>query len=245
MNSEQIVFTLLFLGLMCILILAPFYPTWKEWKSPTDIDPMPLEDTPASVTTTVTTNIYLVEGSVFQQLSAPTIHFGQPFIQDTRVKVGDIRGLAPVYSALDMTRLPGAQVWGRGWRVVGDCHIPEGSELTGPLIVTGHLFVGASSLIHGDIMAHRDIRVEPACSLKGSMFCDGSIHLGPRTQVHGPIIAGQHLNVEAGAQLGELGHPTSVIANTLQFDSGVVAHGTVWARSRGCIGTEHPQGLSV
>ena len=236
MNSEQIVLTAVFVAGMLILLLAPFYPTWKEWMFPTDIDPMPLEEPLSTAPLEQDTDIHLSEGCVFQQLDAPIIRFGRAHPHG-QVSVGGIRGLAPVYAALDMSRLPGAQVWGSGWRVEGDCHVPSGSEIMGPLVVTGHLSLGHGCVVHGDTMVHRDLHADHDCVVRGSVFCDGSVHLGTAAKVNGPIIAGKGLHVQAGGQLGEPENPTSVMADRIEVASGVTAHGSVWARSRGSVGS--------
>jgi len=235
MNSEQIVLTAVFVAGMLILLLAPFYPTWKEWMFPTDVDPMPLEEPLSSGPLEQDTDIHLSEGCVFQQLDAPTIRFGRA-LQQGHVSVVGIRGLTPVYATLDMSRLPGAQVWGSGWRVEGDCHVPHGSEIMGPLVVTGRLSLGRGCLVHGDTMVHRDLHADHDCVLLGSVFCDGSIHLGAAAKVKGPIIAGKGLHVQAGGQLGDPQNPTSVMADQIEVASGVIAHGSIWASNRGSVG---------
>lgn len=169
--------------------------------------------------------IRLAETCRFERLNAPSIEFG-PVTPAT-----DADGAT---DALQPWQPPStADVAGRRWRVRGDVAIPAGSRFDGDLVVTGRLRVGPGAQITGSLKSHQDMDLGDGTRVTGSVVCARGLILGTDCRISGPIVAEQEVVIHAGTQLGTTDQPTTVSAPQIRIASGVVAHGTVWAREGG------------
>lgn len=244
MNAHTFLWTALFWVSVVVLLLAPFYPAWQEWRQPIAGLASPLHSTTtASVlhvrhrvlnpemafipTLAASQRITALIGSRFRQLQAPLITFA-PGTTDVLTQA------AP--AALPLAHLPPATRWGlQGWRVEGDCHIPASHRLTGPLVVTGHLTLGPQCIVEGDIKVHGHMVAGPGCQICGAVTAQKNVRLGRASTVHGPLLCGGHLSLAKGVTLGRANAPTSVCAQDITVHAGTVVHGSVLARRSGWV----------
>lgn len=235
----------LFLAVTSGLLLAPLYPTWKEWRHPQDTAALALPLSPAAWTSppverarlTADTplhnevealhNMVLMPGSHFQKLVAPSILFGT----DRPIQNQHSDAAA---RPTPIETLPQATHWGaNGWRIAGDCRIPAGHQLSGSLVITGHLWIGPDCLIQGDVKVHGDVSAGAHTVVTGSLISDAHIDLQDASAVHGPLLCAGNLTLGDAVVLGQVGQPTSVCADNIFVLGTAMAHGTVHARRTG------------
>ena len=161
----------LFLLLTLTLLLAPLYPAWKEWQQPQDVAALALQVAPAPAMALVPGQVRLhantaplglvqaqerivaMPGSRFRKLIAPQVVFASEACSPAQ---------ASTSRALIRPELiwPHGSRWGlHGWRVQGDCRVPAASHMTGPLVVTGALWLESDCLITGDITAREKVKL--------------------------------------------------------------------------------------
>ena len=173
MNIALFIITLAFLLFSLILLLVPFYPTWKEWKYPSDDTALAFSNaasqTPERCLSKKLAHVCITKSSAnqgdvvasdcievgagcrFQRLDAPTLFFGKPDC---------LERMLATFPQLTVLNPSNATRWGKnGWRIVGDFHIPNASFYEGALIVTGTLTVGDDCLIRGDLKARQGLQV--------------------------------------------------------------------------------------
>lgn len=174
--------------------------------------------------------IALASGCCFERMQAPVIVLGRPHARRRTEAHGPREALPP------HPPLPNARPWGAGgWRVEGDCVIEKGHCLTGPLVVTGVLSIGADARVEGDIKAHRGLVIGAHAEVTGAVFCERGIRVFDEADIGGPVVAGGLLQLADGVRLGSLAAPTSVHADVILAGDGVMAHGTVWASRAGLV----------
>lgn len=238
--------TVVFFLLTAALLSLPFYPVWQEWRHPVDALALNLKGknrqammpvsaqvrlderaaTPPWVNASV--RILATSGSRFQKLTAPTILLG------TSSQAQKNTAAAPRLTAL--WDLSYAQTWGaHGWRVTGDCHIPDAYRVPGSLVVMGALTLGADCVVDGDIKAHGAVQVGPRTQLNGALFSEQAITLQPDVKVHGPVVSDVHVEMGPGVVIGGLEHPSTLSAPVLVASPGAVVHGIAWATQSGCV----------
>ncbi len=174
--------------------------------------------------------IRMARGCCFEQLHAPVIYFGR---KAPGLNIGPGPLPARIFS---MEQVPGATPWGQqGWRVNGDCEIPEACCFKGALVVTGQLSIGAGAVVEGDLKAYKGILVGPHAQVCGAMFCEAGIQMTRDCVVAGPVVADTYLLVGNGCVLGTASAPTTITAGSILVGDGVTAHGTLWARQAGLV----------
>jgi len=234
------------LGLTGALVGLPFVPVWREWRKPRDDQALPLSPRvgatgaePAQAAESHSPfvlqdphGLRVPVGTPFVSLTAPTVWIG--------ARRADMAWQAPleVLQSLPFGRqvVPGAQPWGpHGARVEGDCLVPAGSRLQGPLLVLGDLHLGEACVVQGDIKAHGDIALAARCTVQGALVAGRSVQLGASSTVQGPVLAERHLHVARFVRIGTPAHPSTASAGWVSLCSGSVVHGQVLAREAGVV----------
>jgi cytoskeletal protein CcmA (bactofilin family) len=264
MNWDITLVYLNFFGLSALMILAPFYPAWREWRYPSDRKATPIQSRWATraahndsgtsvppltnVEATFTPPHRLppdaVTSGTVQSPSAIIAPSGACF--ETLVAPTVFWGEPPPpaddkFTHVDairvlITRLPHASRWGHnGWRVEGDCHIKAAHHLRGALVVTGRLHIDEDCLLEGDIKAREGLYIGARTHVLGALFCDKDIHLATQVHVLGPVMAENAMVVDSGVRVGSVQAPTTLSARVLTVRAGAVAHGTVHAKSAGVV----------
>ena len=249
MNIALFIITAAFLLFSLMLLLLPFYPTWREWKYPSDDTALEFshsaqskpktaasekmahvrlsELTAAMEDVAASDSIEIGKGCHFQRLDAPCIYFGANAAPTVS---------AEPYAALKVLNPGNATRWGKnGLRIVGDFQIPDATFYEGCLIVTGTLSIGDDCLIQGDLKARQGLRVGSRTVIAGAVFCDESIHIQTESKINGPVLAATQLRIEPKVSIGTTQKPTTVSANHMLVEQGCVIHGTVWARDAGMV----------
>jgi len=245
MTTSHVLWLGLFLAVTSGLLLAPLYPTWKEWRHPQDMTalafpllpaargPAPVErvwltaDTPLHQEVEAAHSMVVMPGSHFKKLMAPSILFGI----DRPIQNRDSDAMA---RPSPIEALPQAIHWGaNGWRIAGDCRIPAAHQLAGSLVITGHLWIGSDCMIQGDIKVHGDVSVGARTVVSGALISDACIDLQEASAVHGPLLCAGNLTLGDMVVLGQVGKPTSVCADNIFVLGTAMAHGTVHARRTG------------
>lgn len=201
----------LLFGAMALALLAwPFYPAWREWREPSDDQPLPVRDAPQP-----------------WHGAAGAIPAGEGAQSPPETDTLNHRP-----SQRLLLDLPHAQPWGDlGWRVQGDCHLPEDCRLPGPLVVTGTLRCGARSLLEGDVKVHGDAHLGPDSTLQGALFAH-NVTLAQRARVLGPVVARAQVNLGPRSTIGQREQPTSLSAERVQADGSARVFGTVWTAAK-------------
>jgi len=186
------------------------------------------EDSVASQLLSSGRGIALGAGCSFQRLQAPVIVMGRPMSRrrcDSRLQQPPLPEQPPLSQATPL----GTQ----GWRVEGDCHILAGHHLGGSLVVSGELHIGADAVIEGDIKAARGVVVGARASVSGAVLSPGRIRIEDEAKVSGPVVSEALLQLGLNVRLGSLAAPTSVCAQTIRAEEGVIIHGSVRASHAG------------
>lgn len=243
MNGTLVFWTVLFLLVNCTLLLLPFYPAWQEWRRPVDAVRLEIPEAPASTRDPVSpeerltpashspdsviasARILAPSGSRFHSLCAPTILLGMAEASSHP---------PPRIGHRPQIRPERAKRWGaEGWRVEGDCRIPDAHQVHGALVVTGVLHIGKDCVIRGDIKAHGPVHIGQRSQLLGALFGEQAITLQAGVEALGPVVSETSVSVGPGVQIGNLQHPGMLIAPEIEVHAGAVVHGKVWAKTRG------------
>ena len=176
------------------------------------------------------TQLTLAEECEFQRLYAPRLFFGN---SKTPQKPNVTLGVAPRKWVPENAReqAPG-HFFARG-----DVVIPANVHFEGNLVATGALRIGAGARVEGSTKSHGDTVLESGSCVAGSVVSAGRLRLEENCTVSGPLIAESDVSVGAGSRLGDEQNPTTLSAPNIEIQSGVVAHGTVWAREMGKVVT--------
>jgi cytoskeletal protein CcmA (bactofilin family) len=188
------------------------------------------EDSVASHLLSSGRGIALAAGCSFQRLQAPVIVMGRPM---SRRRGDRSRQRAPLPEQPPLARATplGAQ----GWRVEGDCHILAGHHFRGSLVVSGELHIGADAVLEGDVKARRGVVVGSRACVSGAVLSPEHIRIEDEAQVSGPVVGDALLQLGLNVRLGSLTAPTSVCAQSIRAEEGVIIHGTVRATQAGLV----------
>lgn len=231
MNTPLLLWNGLFLAVTAALLLAPMWPAWQEWRRPKDLASQPLQNStaPTAAEVPATQRIWVRPGSHFRQLVARQILFGD----NTAATPHPVQH--HTLPALHVpTHWPHATRWGeQGWRIEGDCQVPAGHRLDGPLVVIGDLWLAHDSLVTGDLKVHGHVRLAPRAVITGALTCPNDIHLGEACAVQGPVLCAGLLRLGDAVRLGSPEHATSVWADHILVEASATAHGSVCASASG------------
>lgn len=173
--------------------------------------------------------INLEQRCCFERLHAPTIRFGS-----TGKPLPRLSSLARRDESLGS--LPGAiRRTNDLYMIKGDCVLPRHCKFTGSLIVTGHLIIGAYTIVVGDIKARKGLSLGTEALITGSVVSENEIKLYPRATVGGLVISETSVFLAAGSVIGTPSQPSTVSAEAVIVEAGAIAHGTVWAREVGTV----------
>ena len=171
-------------------------------------------------------SVLLGHGCYFERVNAPTIAFGARknnsiFNANELIESSflELSGAIKKTNSLTLIR--------------GDCDIPSGRIYHGSLIVTGRLTVGEHSRIIGDVKARDTIVIGAHALIGGALIGEKNIELKEQVCIKGPIISETLITIGADSTVGMHELPTTVSAQRILVDAGVLAHGTVWARDFG------------
>lgn len=172
----------------------------------------------------------LDDGCLFERISAPTVRFG---LEPPAVPPSALRER---HRPSDYADLPAAQRRTAAmWRVEGDCILPPGRIYTGSLVVTGHLAIGEDTIVLGDVKARKGIRIGRHVRIDGAVVCERDIDVRGGSFLRGPEVAEAAMTLGPGVRIGSRDHRTTVSASAILAESGVIAHGTVWAHDAGLV----------
>jgi hypothetical protein len=209
MNWLSEFWVLLFAAITLALLAWPFYPAWREWRHPSDDQALEFSD-----------------GQNAWLGMAPAHRVGDA--EPPTPEPNPIPGRAQRQL---LTHLPHAQPWGdQGWRVQGDCHLPEDSCLPGPLVVGGKLTCGARSLIEGDVKVHGDTHLASDSTLMGALFAH-NVTLAEGAQVLGPVVARGAVRLGPHTAIGRQSQPASLSAIQVLADDSACVYGPVWTQT--------------
>jgi hypothetical protein len=200
----------LLFGILTLALMAwPFYPAWREWRHPSDDVALEFSD-----------------GQNAWLGMAPAHRVGDA--EPPTPEPNPIPGRAQRQL---LTHLPHAQPWGdQGWRVQGDCHLPEDSCLPGPLVVGGKLTCGARSLIEGDVKVHGDTHLASDSILMGALFAH-NVTLAEGAQVLGPVVARGAVRLGPHTAIARQSQPASLSAIQVLADDSACVYGPVWTQT--------------
>ena len=117
----------------------------------------------------------------------------------------------------------------------GDCDLPPDTIYNGSLIVTGFLTIGARTTVTGDIKAREGASIGPSAWVQGAIICEKRVYIFKGARVIGPVVSETDVLIGTDAIIGLPDSPTTITAQNIILKSGVVVHGTVWAREIGMV----------
>jgi cytoskeletal protein CcmA (bactofilin family) len=161
------------------------------------------------------------EGTSFEWLSAPRIELGD--VPDGR------RG--PVFAE----EAVGPIAAGRPKKMEGDLEIAADSTLDEDLVVTGTLRIGPRSVVTRSVKSHGTLVVGDDVSVRGSIISSGDVIVGDRCTIAGIVVAERSVQMGSESCVGSEWVLSTVSAPRISISAGSVVHGTVWARSDGCV----------
>jgi hypothetical protein len=173
--------------------------------------------------------LVLGNGTGFCRMHAPAIHFGAN--EDRATTPGaEKQCFSPA--------LPGLAIvaWGEErYRGTGDVRLPINHFLNGTLIAGGNVLLERGSAIFGAVKARRNVRLDRGVQIHGALVCEGDIDIGPDCWIKGPVVCEGDVRVGSGSRIGTAQMPTTMAASRVLAETGVTAHGTVWARDAGVV----------
>ena len=174
-------------------------------------------------------SIELDQGAWFERLDAPLLQFGpvgpyKPELNSVTQTEGSFSDLPNAIRQTPMLYL-----------IRGDCALPGDTIYRGSLIVTGFLTIGARTTVTGDIKAREGASIGPWSSVQGAITCEKRIYVFKGARAMGPVVSETDVLVGANAVIGLPDSPTTITALNIILESGVVVHGTVWAREIGMV----------
>jgi predicted acyltransferase (DUF342 family) len=174
--------------------------------------------------------IRIERGCRFERLNAPRIEFCY------EAEAGELAG-GMVYresAVLKPRDLPNpVEVAAGRWLVRGNLDISAGKIVETDLVVTGSTHIGPGVRITGSVKSRKNMVLEKGVEVEGSLVSERDIHIGVDCRIRGPILAEGAVYVRKGTTIGSTQTPTTVSADTVFVEPGVVAHGTVWAHRYG------------
>lgn len=178
---------------------------------------------------TAGTALMLDRGVGFCRIHAPIIHFGI----NEDASATPLARPSPLSSALDEPALVSSGT--NRYRAKGDVFLPPDRYLEGTLIAGGTILLGEGASVFGPVKAGHHVRLQRGAQIHGALVCEGDIDIGPDCWVSGPIVCEGDVRLGSGSRIGTRQIPTTLAASRVLVETGVVAHGTVWARNAGVV----------
>jgi predicted acyltransferase (DUF342 family) len=162
-------------------------------------------------------SLSVAEGSKFQRL------WGMPVTTSTSHSLDSPDSPYNEPSAAD------SLVWGRDLM-----SLPPKTRLSSGLVVDGDLFVGAGSLIKGDIKAHGSVILAAGVRVSGNVICRKSLIIGPRCTVSGNVFAERDIEIGPNSSVGRVdAYKTVYSARRISLGNKVKVFGWVVAEAGG------------
>ncbi len=166
-------------------------------------------------------------GVVFERLHAPSIVFGE-----APAGVGPLPNLATSAACEDVLGRT-AELRGGLLRVAEDLALPPASLCAERLVVQSNVQVGAQSWLQHALKGNGKVILQAQCRVDDAVVATGAIDIGRDCQIKGPIISESQVLVRRGSVVGTAALPTTISAPRIVVETGVVVHGSVWAREQG------------
>ena len=123
----------------------------------------------------------------------------------------------------------------RCWLFQGDALVPEGACVDVDLIARGEVRVERRSHVRCSIKAKSDLHIVGESRLDGALISGRSIHVGEGCRIRGPVIAERDVHLAAGTVVGAMDRLTTISADRVLVEPGVLVFGTVWPRQAGTV----------
>lgn len=172
--------------------------------------------------------ISLGRGSRFGRMWAPLIRFGPAMPASGTDLVPRLRiALAKPDDLLDQAE--------SRWLIAGSFAVPADAMHRGDLVSRKRVTVGDRAFLEGNLKSNGDMTIGNNVQIDGAIVAAGKLQIGTDCQIKGPIVCDGQVIIGAGTVIGKAGLPTTVTANEIRVEEGVLAHGTVWAREVGVV----------
>jgi cytoskeletal protein CcmA (bactofilin family) len=173
--------------------------------------------------------LMLGKGAGFCRMHAPVIRFGAN--KDRAAKpLSGMHRLSPAWPGLQLVACGAGR-----YRADGDVQLPVNHYLEGTLIAGGTIRLDDGAAVFGAVKARRSVHLGRGAQIHGALVCEGDIDIGPDCWIKGPIVCEGDVRVACGSRIGTRQMPTTLAASRVLAETGVTAHGTVWARSAGVV----------
>jgi hypothetical protein len=165
------------------------------------------------------TRVMMGADVVFERVGAPVIA-----CQEAREPPPTSRQELRTWTPPDTARTVGDQV-----RIEGDLDIPKESLVTGNLVVTGRLRIGAGALVEGSVKAHRDLELAERARVSGAAITRARLAMGENTWIGGPAAAERSIRLGKNAVVGGPSLPASLSGVEIELFPGATVYGQISA----------------
>jgi cytoskeletal protein CcmA (bactofilin family) len=177
-------------------------------------------------------HIRIERGCHFERLFAPRIEFCHAS-EAGEVSGGTVYREQAVLKPRDFSNR--IEVAAGRWLVFGNMEVPPGKIIENDIVATGRLRLGPGVRVTASVKSRREMQLEKGVEIEGSVVSEQDIYIGPECRIGGPVLTEETMFIRNGTRIGSDRDPTTVSAERLFVEPGVVTHGTVWAHVEGYV----------
>jgi predicted acyltransferase (DUF342 family) len=119
------------------------------------------------------------------------------------------------------------------WLVDQAITLPDNCYFEGNLVSRGNVTIGKGSVIKGSIKSNETMTIHENVTINGSIVSGKNLNIGEACLIAGPVVAEELVTISKGSIIGTENFLTTISAQNIHVESGVLCYGTLWAREWG------------